>query len=71
VQTLDLGPGVSAYRFAKADGYVYVVWAARESTVSLGFAGNVKTTNAVGTEVVRDASRLSVGATPLFVEISR
>jgi hypothetical protein len=68
---VDLGQGVSCYRFSKEGQAIYMLWSdAGEQTVNLSgqLPGQVRVTDAAGRESLQDASALALTGDPLFVE---
>jgi hypothetical protein len=67
---LDLGKGVSAFCFKKLSGDVFVLWADKDTVLSLP-AGitKVKVTNVYGKAEEKDAAQLPLTNLPLFVEM--
>ena len=70
---VDLGPGVSCFRFSREGRPVYLLWSDRgKQTANLHeLSGQVRVTDAAGGESAQDASSLHLTAEPLFVEPAR
>jgi hypothetical protein len=69
--TLELGEGISAYRFLKGEEAIYMLWSdSGERTIDLSaeVGGQLRVTDAAGTQTTQDASQLTLTAEPLFVE---
>jgi hypothetical protein len=68
---VDLGQGVSCFRFSKGGQPIYMLWSdAGELAVDFSsqLSGQVRVTNAAGQEGVQDAAALALSEDPLFVE---
>jgi hypothetical protein len=69
--SLDLGPGVTAFRFSKDGRPIYLFWSDQgERTVDLSgeVAGQVRVTDSRGAESLHDAASLPLTEEPLIVE---
>lgn len=72
VENLDLGAGISAYRFSRPSDDVYVLWADKEAVVKMPISpGRVTVTSTVGTSVEANSESLSVTTGPVFVEATK
>jgi len=68
---VDLGPGVSCFRFSKEGQPIYLLWSERgQRTVDLSaeLRGQVRTTDARGEQSLLDATALPVTEEPTLVE---
>ncbi len=70
VHSVNAGRGISAYRFSRPAGDVYVLWAAKDSaSATLASAGTrVLVTEVDGTTSRLAATSLTTGTVPIFVE---
>jgi hypothetical protein len=69
---MDLGAGVTGFRFSKDGQPIYMLWSDQgERTVDLHeLSGQVRVTDSTGSERVQDAAALTLTTDPLFVEPS-
>ncbi len=67
---LDLGGGVSCFRFSRDGRQIYLIWSDQgDQVVSLpGLDGQVRVTNMTGQESLLDTPALPLSEEPLFVE---
>lgn len=71
VERLALGQGVSAFRFSKPSGDVFVIWADKDRVVNLpGTWRSITITDIAGNMRQASPFQLAVGANPIFVEAS-
>lgn len=70
-QHVDLGPGVSCFRFSRDDHRIYMLWSASgEQLIDFSgeLSGQVRVTDAEGHESLQNAAELRLTEEPLFVE---
>lgn len=67
---VDLGPGVTCFRFSKNGNVIYLLWSDQgQRTVNLlELKGQVRITNSKGEESISDAANIALTEEPLFVE---
>jgi hypothetical protein len=67
---LDLGPGVTCFRFSMNGNVVYLLWSDQgQRTVNLHeINGQVRITSSRGEERISDASIITLTEEPIFVE---
>ena len=67
---VDLGPGVSCFRFSRDGRPIYLIWSDRgEQTANLHeLSGQVRVTDSAGQQSIVDAAALAPTEEPLIVE---
>lgn len=72
VERINLGEGISTFRFSVRSGSVVVLWADKDKIVNVaGTAGDVSVTDILGRPSRSSAGAIPVSTSPLFIEMGR